>query len=437
MVRAIVAASFGLLAALTSAQADVPGAIWRPAAPNNQTSSNRPVSYTLRYMVLHITEGSYSGAISWFQNETSDVSAHFVIRSSDGEVTQMVRIKDIAWHAGNSTYNREGIGFEHEGFVSSASWWTDAIYRASTNTARYLAKLHNIPRTRTNFVMHREVPGVTKSCPGPFFDPDYYLKLVMLHAEQGTVSAPATMFPGRPGSVTITMRNAGDLAWRTAAGSEQVTLATYPEGRASSFRFLGWQSAAVPAVVSANTNANHDGQFSFEIMSPMAFGTYDEQFQLKRGDGTRFGPIITVRLQVVGGTTTVVDNVNSGFSVTGNWATGTSAAGKFGADYRFRDTVVGGTDTASWFLNVPGSGWFDVQTYYPSGTNRSNVAAFRVEHGSGTTNVTVNQTLNGGAWVNLGRFRFNQGTGFVRLSNNAPTGKVVMADAVRAVSVWR
>jgi hypothetical protein len=31
---------------------------------------------------------------------------------------------------------------------------------------------------RNHFVLHRNVPGVTKHCPGPHFNYDKYLKLV-------------------------------------------------------------------------------------------------------------------------------------------------------------------------------------------------------------------------------------------------------------------
>ncbi|CAM5259886.1 hypothetical protein SBADM41S_08153 [Streptomyces badius] len=41
------------------------------------------------------------------------VSAHYVIRSSDGEVTQTVRDKATAWHARSA--NASSVGIEHEG----------------------------------------------------------------------------------------------------------------------------------------------------------------------------------------------------------------------------------------------------------------------------------------------------------------------------------
>lgn len=53
-------------------------------------------------VVLHFTLGSYVGAVSWLlnANRLNRSSAHFVIGRKEGEITQLVRITDVAWHAG-------------------------------------------------------------------------------------------------------------------------------------------------------------------------------------------------------------------------------------------------------------------------------------------------------------------------------------------------
>jgi N-acetyl-anhydromuramyl-L-alanine amidase AmpD len=53
-------------------------------------------------VVLHFTLGSYAGAVSWLSNANrpNRSSAHFVIGRKEGEITQLVKITDIAWHAG-------------------------------------------------------------------------------------------------------------------------------------------------------------------------------------------------------------------------------------------------------------------------------------------------------------------------------------------------
>jgi N-acetyl-anhydromuramyl-L-alanine amidase AmpD len=53
-------------------------------------------------VVLHFTLGSYAGAVSWLSNANrpNRSSAHFIIGRKEGEITQLVKITDIAWHAG-------------------------------------------------------------------------------------------------------------------------------------------------------------------------------------------------------------------------------------------------------------------------------------------------------------------------------------------------
>lgn len=133
---------------------EYPGAYQWKASPNY--SSGR-TSYT--YVVIHTVQGSYSGCISWFQNSSSNVSSHYVVRSSDGQVTQMVEHKDTAWHAG--CYNSRSIGIEHEGYVNDpARWYTDAMYGESAKLTRYIADRHAIPKTRSRIIGHVEVGSI-------------------------------------------------------------------------------------------------------------------------------------------------------------------------------------------------------------------------------------------------------------------------------------
>jgi hypothetical protein len=127
-------------------------------------------------VVIHTVEGSYSGAISWFRNPASEVSAHYVIRRSDGQVTQMVYDEARAWHAGS--VNTRSIGIEHEGAASNAANWTDALLESSARLGAWLSNSYDIPVDRDHFVGHSEVPGSFKSDPGSHFPWDRYLELV-------------------------------------------------------------------------------------------------------------------------------------------------------------------------------------------------------------------------------------------------------------------
>ncbi|MFE0772781.1 N-acetylmuramoyl-L-alanine amidase [Streptomyces sp. NPDC058861] len=161
------------------ASTDYPPALWVPASSGNY-SAGRTSAVTK--VVVHVTQGSYAGSISWFQNPSSQVSAHYVIRSSDGQVTQTVRERDTAWHARSA--NASSVGVEHEGYVSNPAWFTDAMYRSSAALTRHLTSKYGIPRDRAHVVGHSEVPGNDHTDPGPNWNWAYYMSLV--RGETGT-----------------------------------------------------------------------------------------------------------------------------------------------------------------------------------------------------------------------------------------------------------
>ena len=152
---------------------DYPPAHWVPASTANYSAGR---SSAITAVVIHVTQGSYAGTISWFQNPEAQVSAHYVIRSSDGDVTQMVRDGDTAWHARSG--NAYSIGIEHEGYVDDPAWFTDAMYNASAALTRHLCDTYGIPKDRSHILGHHEVPGNDHTDPGPNWDWDRYMALV-------------------------------------------------------------------------------------------------------------------------------------------------------------------------------------------------------------------------------------------------------------------
>jgi len=155
------------------AAVDYPGAIWNAASTSNYRAGR---SQSISTIVIHVTQGSYAGTISWFKNPSAQVSAHYVIRSSDGQVTQMVAEKDTAWHVGSE--NGYTIGIEHEGFVDQPSWFTDAMYRSSAALTANIADRRGIPKDRAHIKGHVEMPNQTHTDPGPNWNWDYYMQLV-------------------------------------------------------------------------------------------------------------------------------------------------------------------------------------------------------------------------------------------------------------------
>lgn len=104
-------------------------AIWL-SSPNYSSRGGSAI----REAVIHTTQGGYSGAVSWLRNPASQASAHYVVRSSDGQITQLVRESNKAWHA--RSHNPYSLGIEHEGFVDNSSWYTTAMYNASAGIVR-------------------------------------------------------------------------------------------------------------------------------------------------------------------------------------------------------------------------------------------------------------------------------------------------------------
>ncbi|MFD8316842.1 N-acetylmuramoyl-L-alanine amidase [Kitasatospora purpeofusca] len=138
------------------------------------------------YIVIHDTEGGYAGSLATFQNPATLASAHYLLRSSDGLVTQMVANKNVAWHAGNKTLNMHSVGIEHEGFaLNGASWYSEQLYQSSATLTRYLADRFGVPLDREHIIGHDEVPGPIQSSvngmhwdPGTFWDWNHYMDLV-------------------------------------------------------------------------------------------------------------------------------------------------------------------------------------------------------------------------------------------------------------------
>jgi N-acetyl-anhydromuramyl-L-alanine amidase AmpD len=180
LLSALVAGMAAILVSPGTAHAstDYGPAAWVPANSGNYTVANRESDYNINYVVIHTTQGSYNGTISWIQNPASQVSAHYVVRSSDGAVTQMVREKDIAWHAGNWSINTQAIGIEHEGWVEQDGWYTEAMYQSSAAIVRSVTAKYSIPRDRAHIIAHSEVPGATHTDPGPRWNWTYFMSLV-------------------------------------------------------------------------------------------------------------------------------------------------------------------------------------------------------------------------------------------------------------------
>ncbi|MER5308892.1 N-acetylmuramoyl-L-alanine amidase [Streptomyces sp. NPDC002773] len=153
----------------------------------NYTAGDRPnQGVDIRQIVIHDTEGGYDGSLKVLTTPTSGASAHYLIKASDGLVTQMLENKNLAWHAGNWTHNMHSIGVEHEGFaIKEGSWYTEQQYRSSAELVKHLAKTYGVPLDREHIIGHDEVALQTDAGlgklhwdAGPYWDWNYYMSLM-------------------------------------------------------------------------------------------------------------------------------------------------------------------------------------------------------------------------------------------------------------------
>lgn len=129
----------------------------------------------------------------------------------------------------------------------------------------------------------------------------------------------------------------------------------------------------------------------------------------------------------------ITDNTDPGFTASSNWWTSTGAPGYLGSNFHVRGTAAV-SDSATWSQTLPTSGSYKVYARWAAASNRATAAPYWVYHNGGSTQVNMNQTINGGTWVLLGTFNFNAGTaGRVALSPWTTSGQFVCADAVRFV----
>jgi len=138
-------------------------------------------------IVIHSTEGGLRGSTRWLQVRRSKTSAHYVI-SRGGRIYQLVKLGDIAWHAGNRRVNAHSIGIEHVGFAGDPRGFTTAEYRASARLAAWLSLRYRIPVDRRHIIGHAEVPDPRHpglfggrshhTDPGRFWHWRRYLRLV-------------------------------------------------------------------------------------------------------------------------------------------------------------------------------------------------------------------------------------------------------------------
>ncbi|WP_399894416.1 N-acetylmuramoyl-L-alanine amidase [Streptomyces sp. BBFR51] len=184
-----------------------------PAAPGNGQVSDRPANgVRIDQIVIHDTESPYESAIATFQNPASSTAAHYVVRSSDGAVTQMVPTRNLGFHAGNYSTNLHSIGIENEGYAAhGATWYTESQYHATAELVKYLAARYDVPLDRRHVIGHDNIPAPADRFihdqhwdPGPSWNWERFMAMVGAPLKGrhgvGPVGSAVTIVPGFTGN---------------------------------------------------------------------------------------------------------------------------------------------------------------------------------------------------------------------------------------------
>lgn len=180
---------------LAAGNTDYASAIWR-SSPNYNSRNGSGISL----VVIHSCEGGYSGCWGYLRTSAAQASAHYVVKENGGEITQLVREANRAWHvaasyhcayAGNAQCNKEGVsvnnfsvGIEHAGYASQASW-SSGIIESSAKLTCDITKRHGIVRDRNHIVSHGQLQPYNRTDPGPNWPWAHYIDRVRANCGDG------------------------------------------------------------------------------------------------------------------------------------------------------------------------------------------------------------------------------------------------------------
>jgi len=120
-------------------------------------------------------------------------------------------------------------------------------------------------------------------------------------------------------------------------------------------------------------------------------------------------------------------------AVPATWAASDTTPDFYGGGYRWAPTQPDAADGAVFSFLVATAGPRAIDARWTSGANRSALAAYTVVTSAGDTVATValDQRTGGGSWHALGTWPLPAGWNRVVLLRRAPSGSVVVGDAVR------
>jgi hypothetical protein len=245
----------------STATSDYSGAIQNLTTVN---FSSRPAGAIKYYFIHYIATGTYEGAISWFKNPDAQASSHYIVKNSNGEITQVVLESNKAWTQGVSEYNNYGIGVEHEVLSTNLSMWdSQQMQTALANLAIDVCNRNNIPKVRRanngdkGIYGHNDVSSTT--CPNLTPERwDAILSRITGGQITPTVSAPTLFSVINPGNGAVIQ-----ASWKT---NTEPSLLGYRLYYATDDTMTQWALAADETSLSANTTSISLNQSQFKVV---------------------------------------------------------------------------------------------------------------------------------------------------------------------------
>jgi N-acetyl-anhydromuramyl-L-alanine amidase AmpD/V8-like Glu-specific endopeptidase len=258
---------------------EYPGASRFEPSPNFKRVSG---TRTINRLVIHITDGwgKIDGTVSWFKDPKAQVSAHYIV-GQDGEIVQMVKHNDIAWHA--SSANGDSIGIEHEarsphewdkklGHTDPGLMPTQQQYCSSAALVNWLCNQFNLPMDRVHILGHSEADPKNPhpDCPNGVWDWDYYMGLVTsgsCTADTDAATASSLSVPA-PGEAR---HSPGDSSMPRAKALRQVDAGYAPANTQDALQYMQQfqdRKQAWKAGVSDTTFFPHSAICRFRIFQP-------------------------------------------------------------------------------------------------------------------------------------------------------------------------
>ncbi|WP_321530147.1 PilC/PilY family type IV pilus protein [uncultured Desulfuromonas sp.] len=150
-------------------------------------------------------------------------------------------------------------------------------------------------------------------------------------------------------------------------------------------------------------------------------------------------PVLPIKLDMVQeaiDNQVIVDNADAGYSESGTWDNSESRS-PYDGDARYTTNY----STATWNLNIPEEGTYNVYGWWNCYRNRDQKAKYTINNSSGSAVEYVNQRQEWGNtcgdWVLIGSYDFNEGTEHsINVSRHSgSTGSSTVADAVKLEKV--